>query len=151
MPCTLQTNSDYWLAVMGADPSLRDCIAEVFGIIDAEITTDAIEEAAAFVTSLTDYQVTLQAQLDTLLPQIACVDLIINRLSGFVSPPPDATALLADMTARKAVLDLQRLELEASLAPGQLPAQLVQSVAAVAEMECQKANAQFFKTLTGGV
>lgn len=151
MACTLQTNSDYWLAVFGADPALRQCVADVFGIIDVEITADIIGEAEAFVGVLNDYLGTLQLQLDVLLPQVACVNLIVNRLSALVNPPPEALALLADMTARGVLLNEQQLELEASLSPAQIPSQVILAVATVAEMECQKANAQFFKTVTGGV
>lgn len=151
MACTLQTDSDQWLALMGASPALRDCIAEVFGIIDVEITETAIDEVNALLLELQAYLDRLTIQLSLVVDQLVCVDLIISTLGGLplLQQTPATNALLADMTARKIVLDGQKIELQATLAPPALPAQIASTLALQEEMLCQKANAAFFKSLTG--
>jgi hypothetical protein len=146
MACTLQTDSDQWLALMGANPALRDCIAEVFGIIDVEITVDALAEIDALLFELQAYLDRLTIQLDLLVGQLVCVDLIISSLGALplIQQTPETAALLADMTARKVVLEAQKIELLATLAPTALPAQIANTIALQEEMLCQKANAEFF-------
>lgn len=149
MACTLQTDSDQWLALMGADPALRDCIAEVFGIIGAEITVDALAEVAALVAQLEAYQVRLEAQLGGLLGQLICVDLTISTLTALAFPTSETNALKADMIVRKAALEAQKIELETTLLPTNLPQQVINTAALLEEMGCQKANSDFFLGLIG--
>jgi hypothetical protein len=151
MACTLQTDSDQWLALMGANPALRDCIADVFGIVDAEITEDALAEVNELLAQLEAYLGKLTVQLDVVVDQLVCVDLLISTLSGLplIQQTPETNALLSDMSARKVVLDAQKIELQATLAPSALPAQIANTLALSEEMLCQKANAAFFNSLTG--
>lgn len=151
MACTLQTDSDQWLALMGANPALRDCIAEVFGIIDVEITDTVLDELDALLAELASYQIRLEVQLDGIIDQLVCVNLIASTLSALplLQQTPETAALVADMTARGVLLNAQKIELEATLNPAALPAQIAQMGLAKLEMECQKANAAFFNNLSG--
>lgn len=144
MTCTLQTDSGQWLALMGADPALRDCIADVFGIVGAEITVEVLAEIQTLINELLAYQVRLQFQLDGINGQLICVDLTISTLTALAFPTLETNALKADMLLRKTSLEAVKIELETTLLPANLPAQIANTLTLQQEMLCQKANAEFF-------
>jgi len=147
MACTLQTDSDQWLQLLGADPALRECIAQVFGVIDLEITDNTLTEISLFISLLQNELARLVGIIDIRLEQNICVQLIIDALDNLISPTPETNALLADMQARQqAILD-EVLELQT--AASSMPGQIAQQELLKLELECQKANAAFFKGLTG--
>jgi hypothetical protein len=146
MACTLQTDSDQWLALFGADEALRQCVAEVFGVIDVQITDNTLTEISLFIGLLQSELARLLVVIDITLAHDACIQVIINALAALGAPTSETNALLADMQARALAVQEQLIELQT--AATLMPLQILQQELLKLELECQKANSEFFNNVT---
>lgn len=145
MACTLQTDSDQWLALMGADPVLRQCLEDVFGSINAQITLDVFSQIDILIAQMGGYLNRLIDELSLIFNESACVQVIIDAMIALPFPTSETVALKNDMIARKLALQAQMIELQATIAV--LPAEITKQLAIKEELVCQKANAEFFMEL----
>ena len=146
MACTLQTDSEQWLELFGADPNLKQCFREIFGVISLEITDDTLTELSLLINLLQGQLALILSQLNFQNGQDACAQVIIDALTALASPTPETDSMLADIQARQLAIQADLAELQSSAST--LPGQIVQRELLKIELECQKANAEFFNNLT---
>lgn len=107
-------DEEFWREALAADAEFRACMEQIVGGLEVSIDVPALEVSfnlsAAIDLRITD----LEAQLQAIVGQIPCIDIILDFLEGQTNP--DAVAWRETMQAQKALLESQQFSIESQLA-----------------------------------
>lgn len=149
MPCESISDVAEWKNRL-LDPELRACMRKLMEIIDIEITSELLDFAQHLIDLANDLVRQRSVRISFLLEQDACIQVVMDQLGSALSP--EVNKLKNMMMERKAALDAERAALALSIHPEQgLPKQIEMLERIKTEMECQKANAEFFLGIIEGL
>lgn len=106
-------DEEFWSELMKTDKEFRDCIRDTAGLIEIEIPLATLELSIDLSIQIETRVVDLQAQVDAIISEIPCLDIIVDFLEGQTNP--EAISLRNQMIARRAAKEELKSQLETQI------------------------------------
>ena len=107
-------DEEFWREALAADAEFRACMEQIVGNLEVSIDVPALEVSFSLSASI-DLRITdLEAQLQAILDELPCIDIILDFLEGKTNQ--DAIVWRETMKIQKELLESQQFSLESQLA-----------------------------------